>query len=672
MRYRPEIDGLRTVAVLPVILFHAGFTLFGGGFVGVDIFFVISGYLITQIIDEQVGSSSFLIVRFYERRIRRLLPALFLVLVVTSLFAWLWLTPQEMKDYGQSLVAVNLFTSNILFWHESGYFGAANEYKPLLHTWSLAVEEQFYLFFPLLLIALRNASRQSKLLAVSAITLGSFALAEWSSHKFVDATFFLLHTRAWELGVGALIALSRDRISFGSPSLRSLGSAAGFFLILASILFLDGSYPFPGVWALPSVLGAALIIIFATSNNWVGRLLSTKAFVGVGLISYSAYLWHQPMFAMARVRSLDDVPQWLFALLCLLSLGLAYLSWRFVEQPFRSAGLVNRRQIFTWAASGGLVLMICGSYFALSGGAPARLSPEARRLASFADIKNPRTSECMGTTKAVDPSRSCVYNAPLPVRVAIWGDSHADALAKGLADALQPTGVALREFANAGCKPALDLGSQKCADLNRKIVDFLIRSAEIDTVVVTGRYTLAIEGKRFDNTEGGIENGVEAFALPTGKDRRFVDDPARIPIVGERFREGVVKLMEAGKHIVLVYPVPEPGWNVPQYLTRLAMFDKLGSEPLSTSYTVFEKRSHRAYAELDKLPGQVGLLRVKPEEIFCNTTAAGRCLVQFGNQPLYYDDNHLGSVGAEAVGRLVVRSMLARGWLAAAPGAVPE
>lgn len=665
LHYRPEIDGLRTLAVVPVILFHAGIPGFGGGFVGVDIFFVISGYLITLIIDREILAKDFSIAKFYERRVRRILPAMFLVLSVSTMFAWLWLTPSELKDYGQSLVAVNLFASNILFWRETGYFGGVGEFKPLLHTWSLAVEEQFYVIFPLLLLGLSALARRFVIIAVAALVILSFGLAEMQSHLKVDSAFFLAQYRAWELGVGALVALVFRGQLVKSGLLSSIGSIVGLAAILLSIVLLDGDTPFPGIYALPCVLGAALIILCAHPGNPVGRLLSTSPFVWIGLLSYSAYLWHQPLFALVRIRYVNEVPMLGMLALSLCSLGAAYLSWRFVEQPFRTPYRVSKKPLMLGAGLFAAALVAIGAGMALTNGAPWRLKPEAARLASYAAKKNPRTEECLGNARGfyTTPENACIYNTGMPPRVALWGDSHADALASGLADALKSTGSGVRALTNAGCRPAIGLGSERCDKVNADILRYLIAATDIDVVVITCRYTIAIEGKRFDNQEGGVEFGGDAYALPTHRDRRFINDPSRVPMVGESLRAPIKKLLDAGKHVVLVYPVPEVGWNVPKHLARVAMFSDTAPSTLSTSYAVFEKRTAVIHSELEKLGQNPSLINVRPETVFCNTQEAGRCMAAISGAPLYYDEHHLGSVGAAMLSQEIVQSVVARGWI---------
>lgn len=362
MHYRKEIDGLRAIAVLPVMFFHAGFNGFSGGFLGVDIFFVISGYLITSIILKQKEAGTFSLATFYERRIRRIFPALFFILLVCLPFAWLWLLPHELKDFGQSLMAVSIFVSNIFFWQESDYFAADAEMIPLLHTWSLAVEEQYYLLFPLLIIILwpifkGKANKLSVFFLLVAIA--SLAFSEWAWRHYPEANFYLLPSRAWELLAGVLAALYLfQRKPEGNQAISLLGLA----MILGSIFFLSNKLPFPSLYTLIPVTGTVLIILFASHATWVGKLLSTPALVGIGLISYSAYLWHQPIFVFARLQSFQELPAWQFLVLIVLTLILAFLSWKFIEQPFRNRQNFTQRQIFSMGILISIGMILTGYY----------------------------------------------------------------------------------------------------------------------------------------------------------------------------------------------------------------------------------------------------------------------------------------------------------------------
>lgn len=360
MIYRREIDGLRAIAVIPVILFHAGMSPFSGGFVGVDVFFVISGYLITSILIDEIEQGSFSIVNFYERRARRILPALFFVMLCCIPFAWIWMLPDELKDFSQSLVAVVFFSSNVLFWMEDKYFAPSAELKPLLHTWSLAVEEQFYLFFPIFLLFAWRFGRQRAFWSICVIAALSLAASEWGWRNNLSANFYIAPTRAWELLAGSLCAFWRfDEEQRASNWLGLLGLA----MIIYAIFAYDAATPFPSVYGLVPVVGTILIIVFGVAGTWSAKLLSMRALVSVGLISYSAYLWHQPLFAFARIQSIFEPSPLIMAALAMLSLVLAYFSWRYIEKPFRKTStsvLPTRRAAFATSGAVAVVFVLVG------------------------------------------------------------------------------------------------------------------------------------------------------------------------------------------------------------------------------------------------------------------------------------------------------------------------
>ena len=368
MKYRAEIDGLRALAVLPVILFHAGFEWFSGGFVGVDVFFVISGYLITTIIISEMAEGKFSIVNFYERRARRILPALFFVMAACLPFAWLWLTPNDLRDFGQSLIAVSTFSSNILFWLESGYFDTAAELKPLLHTWSLAVEEQYYILFPIFLILTWRLGIKWVLILLSIVFLTSLGVAELGTQyttnpKIISGTFFLLPTRGWELLVGVFTAFYlKYNAHLKSHTVNQMLSLLGFGMIIYSIVEFDKTTPFPSLYALIPTIGTGLLILCAVPKTFIHKLLGLKFIVGIGLISYSAYLWHQPLLAFGRLSILGKLSDFLVIILCLTSLLLAYFSWRYVEAPFRNKTKFSQSRVFSFSLMGILIFSVIGMF----------------------------------------------------------------------------------------------------------------------------------------------------------------------------------------------------------------------------------------------------------------------------------------------------------------------
>lgn len=419
MKYRAEIDGLRALAVIPVILFHAGFELFSGGFVGVDIFFVISGYLITTILIEDIENKRFNIFNFYEKRARRILPALFFIMLVCIPFAWMLMLPNQMKDFSQSLIAVSLFISNILFWRKSNYFDTSVELKPLLHTWSLAIEEQYYLLFPIFLILAWRFGKNKVFWMIVVMAAISLMLSEWGWRNKSTANFYLAPTRAWELFSGSITAfiVQKDGVKNNNP-LALLGLAA----IVFSIFSYDKSTPFPSVYTLVPVVGVVLLILYANEKTLVARIFKIKALVGLGLISYSAYLWHQPLFSFTRIKLLEHPSQLLMLSLSALSIMLAYFSWSYVEKPFRNKEKINRVFIFRLSFIGLILFSTFGFYGNLNEGYKSRLDDEiiAQRLYNEE------------TKFEVDSHAKTEFSNDNRKKILIIGDSYAKDVIEGL------------------------------------------------------------------------------------------------------------------------------------------------------------------------------------------------------------------------------------------------
>jgi peptidoglycan/LPS O-acetylase OafA/YrhL len=439
LSYRREIDGLRALAVVPVIFFHGGFEVFSGGFVGVDVFFVISGFLITSIIIGDIESEKFSIWKFYERRVRRILPALFVVTLLCVPPAWLLMLPVQQEEFGKSVVAVNLFISNFLFWSETGYFQAASEAKPLLHTWSLAVEEQYYLLFPLFMLLLWKRLRKIGIALLAVIVIASFLLAEWTSTNHPTAGFFLLPTRAWELLVGSLGAVYV--MKFG-PRRSEVLSALGVVLIVGSIFLLDSATPFPGVYALAPVLGTALLLIWGSSETVAGKILGLPVFVGIGLISYSAYLFHQPLFAFLRIAEVDSTAVYLAAVFA--TFVLAAISWKFVETPARRYKTRSRNVFAVAGSSAAVIFMLGGGSYFFSAGIPSDYRGKALAQAAM-------PADCdFYEHNRIEPT--CISVSDEAPNLLLWGDSHAWVLSAGVRDAFEDKFNVL-QVTTAGCRP---------------------------------------------------------------------------------------------------------------------------------------------------------------------------------------------------------------------------
>lgn len=366
LHYRKEIDGLRAIAILPVIWTHAGLPYITGGFLGVDVFFVISGFLITSILLKEFETNSFSLSRFYERRARRILPALLTVITVTSIVVpFISGHPKFISDYGASVLSTVLFSSNIYFWQTSGYFGSASELSPMLHTWSLAVEEQYYIFFPLLMMILFSSGKKIYISALILISILSLLISEWGAVNSPVGNFYLLPSRAWELMAGALAAvfyLNGYLVKIRTKFSRCL-SGLGISLILISyFLFTPSTYHPTSLTVFP-VLGAVLVLLFSEQGNFVGRVLSIKFLSLIGLISYSLYLWHQPVLAlMKKTYSIHLEPIQIITAITL-TFFLSYLTWKYVENPFRNKKVFSDNKIFKYSLTSMIIFSLCGLIF---------------------------------------------------------------------------------------------------------------------------------------------------------------------------------------------------------------------------------------------------------------------------------------------------------------------
>jgi peptidoglycan/LPS O-acetylase OafA/YrhL len=629
MKYRSEIDGLRAIAVVTVILFHAGFSAFRGGFVGVDVFFVISGFLITSIIISDKDTKTFSIVRFYERRARRILPALFLVLFACLIPAWLWLPPADMISFCKSLLAVSLFGSNFLFWSEAGYFDLAAELKPLLHTWSLAVEEQFYLIFPLLVALIWPMGRVLMVLVLLAVGGLSFWAAEAWGLNHPHATFFLLPARGWELLLGSVLAVYRSAIparltdNARRDYLYEIASVIGLALIGASVCMFSKDTPFPGVYTLAPTIGTCLLILFADRATLVGSLLSRTWLVGVGLISYSAYLWHYPLFAFARHASVGVPGRLEFSCLAVVSLCLAYLSWRFVERPFRDRQLFGRRTIFAFSLVG-IVFFAAVGYVGMTnhGFYSYRVSPNQARVLDTLR-RSPRWAECLYQERDIRPKTPCIYNEGLTTW-AILGDSHSSELAMKLGDALKERGEALKQFSSKE-RPSFDescQGSETCKTWTERSIEQIVADPTIRNVVVIFRIHHYLFGEQLSQYPQLPNDRSEGAKVTTW--RHYV--------------EAVNRLAKSDKRIILVLQVPE----VRKSLDDLVFQNRLAPDNIAgISREWWRRRSGYVTERLPEISSSVKIL--DPADIFCDEK---ECIAVKDGIPWYFDDNHLSLEGA--------------------------
>ena len=639
MLYRREIDGLRALAVVPVILFHAGAPGFGGGFVGVDVFFVISGFLITGLLLEEFATGRFSVGSFYERRARRILPALFVVLAASLPPAWMLLSPGDLRDFGQSLVAVPLFGSNLLFWQQSGYFDTSAELKPLLHTWSLSVEEQFYLLFPLLLGWCAQRGRRLLLVVVGGISLASLTLAEALLRESTASAFYLLPARAWELGLGCLLALRRADAMRTEPAwLAEVCALIGLLMIATAVAAFDHATPFPGLRALLPTLGACLLLQFATQLTVVGRLLALRPLVGVGLVSYSAYLWHFPLFAFAR-HAMDQRPGLPLLLgLAVTSLVLATLSWRFVEQPFRERRRVPRAVVLRSAGASAGVFVLLGLACVLGKGFPSLRLDKARQEVLATAVASPRRKVChTGGANFLKPAQACRYFSEHPTW-AVFGDSHGVELAYGLAEELRPMRDGVAHFSFSGCTPTTGEEPSPvpgCSDWSREALGVIAQDPTLRRVVVVFRLHAALFGRHEESYP----------RLPNEH-----TDAERTQL-WQAYLSLTRELLAQGKEVYALLQAPELPTRIDELVRRAVD----PTEVPGVTRDWWDARSAYVAARLSELPPEVTVL--DPASLFCDSN---RCFAVHEGVARYFDDDHYSVAGAREVARALLARAAAR------------
>ena len=645
MEYRKEIDGLRAVAVLPVILFHAGATGFSGGYVGVDVFFVISGYLITSLILEEKASNRFSIINFYERRARRILPALSLLLVFTTVCGYVFMPAYFLKEYSQSLFSVATFSSNFYFYLTSGYFSTAAEEKPLIHMWSLAIEEQYYLFFPAMIVLLWSLGRRFLLSVILLIATVSLALAQFLSSKHaVDANFYLITSRAWELFSGSVVAFLPLKRFQTAGWKRECLSFLGIILIIYSVIYFDRHTPFPSFYALVPVVGTCLIIVFADSTSALGRLLSAKIPVAIGLISYSLYLWHQSLFAFLRLKSVGEPPVYLYAVAIVITFLAAFASWRYVETPFRNKAKFTRQEIFQGALASTAIFLMVG----LAGHVFEGFQSRFDTIDYSATMENsPKRKECH--TRGQDylgPDEACRYFGK-HVTWAGFGDSHVVEPAYALAKKLEVYDEGLVHLTFSACPPALlfEIDLPGCSKWIEESLAYLENDQDVEHVLLGFRYSAFLHGDQLNVYPGlpDVNPGNQYTNFPSP----LSSEEAR-EVYWESLETIVRRLLRAEKDVYILYPIPELPVDIRK---AVAPFSILGTstmfdlERTTTTRYYFERHGY-ILGKLDSLPYSEKLHAVRPLDVICE---GDYCAATRGGIAVYFDDNHLSMAGSGLV-----------------------
>jgi peptidoglycan/LPS O-acetylase OafA/YrhL len=546
VKYRPDIDGLRAVAVLPVILFHSGLSAFSGGFVGVDIFFVISGYVIAHSLEDDLKARSFSIWRFYSKRIKRIFPALFATVFLTWLFSFWILLPNFFEGFSKSIMAASTFVSNIYFWKDSGYFSADALSRPLLHTWSLSVEEQYYIFAPMFTYLVYSFFGKRWFIAFSPVLIMSLILSAYETRMGPTANFFLLPTRAWELLIGALLAHAALK-PLRSKWLMELVATSGMCLIAWSIFMFTRATPFPGLNALYPCIGACLIIYAGQStSSLTTKLLSTKPFTGIGKISYSLYLVHWPVIVLTYFITLAPPATAQVLFILAVSFPLAILSWRFVEQPFRH---LNARLMQKQILSGGVLAIalfsLIGSIGWQTKGFPSRF-PDYKHETIPGSNSYWRTGTCFLENNPdyhLWNYDACLLSTGGDNKVLLWGDSFAAQYVPGIVENKDKIPATIIQYTSAGCPPILSYQSQArplCTSFNANALK-VIRDHDIKTVILAGRWT-DLEARGLDQLNSTLsaldKMGVKTYVI--GQSPEFsIDVQVLAYAKGSRDKKGV-------------------------------------------------------------------------------------------------------------------------------------
>ncbi len=650
--YRPDIDGLRALAILSVVLYHSGLVRLSGGFTGVDIFFVISGYLIGGHIWTEMRTGTFSYKRFYQRRAKRILPALYAVIVFTLSAGLLLLSPRDLEQLSRSAVAATLSASNILFWGTANYFAGSSERNPLLMTWSLGVEEQFYLAVPLLMAVVARMRSRWVLAAIAAGSLGSFVFAGVMAGHHPMATFYLLPARAWELGAGVALAVyetTRQRKT-ASRLWIAIGGVVALGLMIAAIVAHRVELT-ASAWAvLPAVAGAALAI--AVPGSWINRrLLSTPPLRFVGKISYSWYLWHWPLLALMHILCGGAIPAVREAETVALSFALAAVSYFLIEQPFRRSTQPAARMLARYAVASAILLAVCAGVWS-SHGAPQRF-PALARMEDPGEAL--RSDPCLAGLNRDAPNLSpaCYDTAAGRPLVALWGDSHSAAIAPGLRAVAQTQGYGFAQLGKASCPPLtgathfiprIPTLAEGCLRFNDAVLAKIRADSRIRVVILSAVWSAPF----YRDWENGWLTADLAHAQPAPTTQETN------ALFVASLRATMQSLQSSGKQVMVLEDVPEftidPVWRVEsaRIPARRRLISWLGIANASDSgFASAEDDPNIPLANslLEQAAAQSkGALLVDLKPALCGNS--GQCAYRDGDRLLYVDGSHLSRDGA--------------------------
>lgn len=639
MKYRPEIDGLRALSIIPVILYHAEIDFFKGGFIGVDIFFVISGYLITSILISEIEINKFNFFNFIERRLRRILPALLLVIIFSIPFSIFVMFPDQLELFSQSLISTVTFVSNIFYWREIGYFMTEAFEKPLLHTWSLSVEMQFYLIFPLVLLCSWKLFKKEILWILIIIFILSFGLAEYGSRYHPGANFYFLPTRIWELISGSIAAFLLFKYKIRSNTYLSL---IGIFLILISFYLFNQGSPWPSFLTIIPILGTTLVIVYSYGGTLTSKILGLKLLVYFGLISYSAYLWHYLIFSLARIYFFE-VSNTIYFLMISLTFILATLTFYCVERPFRNRILISKKKFLQLTIISISSIIIFGVIVNYTN-TYKDIIFEKTFLTLF-ESKKRKTSELCDSVELL---KQCINKGNKNKSVLLLGDSNAYHFSHVLNEITNKFKLNFINATKGGCLPLYNfyrleqssLWNKHCFEYNNEVERFLKNSPyKIDTIIVSGAWLLHLQGPEFYEQEAKALSIYPVSKVVISRDRiNKLNKNDRVLLFDKYINRLLNYLSKKTDKIILVGPIPPALINFKK--------KKSFTKPKSSLYERFKYYEDDFQNIIEKAQQKHNFIYIAPSLSLCDHK---QCKVLKNNLYLYSDPRHLSEYGQKTV-----------------------
>ena len=676
-KYRPEIDGLRAIAVFSVILFHAGLNLFKGGFVGVDVFFVISGYLITSIILTNLDNKDFSTMYFYERRARRILPTLIITIFFSLIISFFLFSSKDLIFFSKSVISSLTFWSNLQFHNEADYFAKTSEFKPLLHTWSLSIEEQFYIIFPLIVLFFISIKKKFLNIFIITVFFMSLLFSQWSgnlskNYPFIDnelnffsqsdySSFFMPFGRIWEISLGAICAIILKKNLVKDSKISNFLSLTGFILICFSVFFISENYPFPSFYTLIPTIGTALVILFSFKKTFITKILSFKYFVYLGLLSYSLYLFHFPIFTFLKYLNIEVNSILLIPLLTGIIL-ISFLNWNFIEKPMRKKNVKIKKFLILIGTSYLLLIFISFYFINFKIKGKNYIEDLPIKIQNSLDVLPKEVVRCVGVELKKDnflKNDLCFIGNKNNKKIdfVIYGDSHILAYYKIFNDYLTRVNKKGLFIGYPGCPPIPDIytirsdeSRKNCRKLNDKILQ-LVKNKNISNLIHIARWSY-YTGEELPNGEFNPINNIVNFNTDTEESKKVFEKSVGNSL--EKFGNMNLNLY------ILEQPPFQNFFPSDVYLRsynkdKKIFLDKINYYSIKYKKYIFNQIFSNSILQINSEKHK-NIHFIKISDIFCNNKKQ-ICKIGNENNSFYLDRNHLNEYGAKLVGNKVINKI---------------